>query len=135
MKRYLLAKVIQKDDPEFGKVWTTNIENYRTKGTVQLIPTDETGNPRFNWAILVVTANNFTDILADPDIFALPDISLDSTVSVLSPSVRQAILTKLQSLGIDTSGITLQTTFRQVIRKIGRFLDISFSENNFDASE
>lgn len=88
-----------------------------------IIPSNSNGMPRFNWA-LVRCAD--PDSATGIDLFKLPNVSLDMQVGNIPLNVRNAIRTKLDSLGINTTWITLDTTLREIVRYIGKHLNSNF---------
>jgi hypothetical protein len=102
---------------------------------VAVIPSNPDGTPRFNWCLVKVAATDHSALLNDAEIDAMPNIALDDPISTLSAAMRNAIQNRLEARGIDTSGITLQTTFRQIVRRIGRHLDTDFGENALDIAD
>lgn len=93
------------------------------------------GTLKFPWAFVIVKAIDHTALLADNQIKALPDISLDLTVGDLPAGVRNALNTALTNFGIDTSPVKLSTTIRQVLRYLGRKHVLDFDENRFDVAD
>lgn len=57
-------------------------------------------------------------------------ITLSSTVGDLSVSVRQKLNDGAQSLGLDTSGITLATTIRAALKTLGNQITIPITLGN-----
>src|SRR5689334_20677360 len=62
-----------------------------------------------DWCLAVVDVLDHTTLLADPDLKALPDMSLDALLNTVSTQLRNRLLTDLQAIGVDTSGITATT--------------------------
>jgi hypothetical protein len=102
-----------------------------------LMPTNPDGSPRFGWALVVGRASDWSaadavdgterlfgiDLPDSVDTFAELKAYLQSrTVGEIPAARRQALNTRLTSRGIDTSQITLQTTWWQVLRGICRHL-------------
>lgn len=94
-------------------------------GCQAIIPTKSDGSPKFNWCLVRLTD---PDNAIGTDLFKLPEVNLSMTVRDIPQAKRQAIKNKLDSLGINTSWITLDSTFREIIKKVGLYLDVNFKE-------
>ena len=131
MRRYYISPIIgtgTEEDPfrpklaDKGKPW------------VAIIPSKPDGTPLLPWALCLVNALDHTPVTGDATIDALPDITLDSQLSVLATNVRNLVINKLTQRGIDMTGINATSTFRQVLERIGRFGEAAFSTDRFDVS-
>lgn len=132
MKRYYISPIIG-DGTEFNP-FRPKIADYGV-AWVGSIPSDpNTGQPLFNWTLVMVNAVNHGTVLADNAIDALPDFPLDGKVSAINTATKNAMLTKLEARGIDTAFIGNADGYRDVIRGIGQKLEPTFSENNFDVN-
>lgn len=133
MRRYYLSQIIgtgTEDDPYRPKIADLRVNH------VAVIPSDPvTGKPKFAWALVIVNTANHTALLSDGQIEALPDLSLDAKLNSLSAAVRNALISRLTAKGISTTGVNVNTTYRDVVRRVGQFLRATFSENNFDVAE
>lgn len=87
------------------------------------------------FGLAIIAAPDHTAFVANAAIDSLPEITMDATLSTLSNQVRTRLLNRMQARGISTTGITGSTTFRVVLQRIGKHLDIDFSELGFDVSE
>ena len=90
-----------------------------------VIPSNPDGSPKYGWCLMKL--HDF-DNTTGTDLFKLPKVSLSTTVGDISPSKRAAIKTKLDGMGVDTSWITLDTTLREIVKKIGKHLDVNFKD-------
>jgi hypothetical protein len=97
-----------------------------------IIPTNSSGVPLFNWCLCIVNGLDHSALVADSQLDAFPEITLDSTLSVLTNQERNRLLGFLSKRGIPTAGINGNTTFREVLELLGKFLDISFTTTKFD---
>lgn len=104
-----------------------------------MIPSKPDGTPQFTWAAAVVRATDWTALDADAtleklfDTADLPDtintfaeikaFLQSKTVGDIPLARRQALNTRLIAHGIDTSQVTLATTWLQVLRGIYRHLN------------
>ncbi len=99
------------------------------------IPSDpETGSPLHSWTLVLVNTDNHTRVLSAKGVDALPDFPLDGKINAINNVTRNAMLGKLGARGIDTSFIGNADGYREVIRGIGKKLDVAFDENNFDVA-
>lgn len=103
-----------------------------------MIPRNPDGTPKFNWCLTIVRADDWAQANADASLERLFGIDLpdtvdtfaelktflqSKTVSDIPVARRQALNTRLTNRGIDTSQITLQTTWWQVLRGIQKMLN------------
>jgi len=134
MKRYYLSPIVgsgTKADPFRAKAATFPAVN-----VASIIPSNPlTGAPLFPWALVVVATASHTPLLADTTLTPLPDLSLDAILSTLSASQRAALFAALDAKAIDRQGLSNQTAYREVLRRIGRHLNAAFTENAFDVGE
>lgn len=68
----------------------------------------------FGWCLGQIAAADLTAINADPDIFVLPDATLDMPLSTFSTAVRNNVRNKLSAAGFTISAIQNAWTIRQV---------------------
>jgi hypothetical protein len=102
------------------------------------IPHNHDGSPKFPWVLVVARGTNWTvadadaalerifgiDLPDDIDAWAELKAFLQSkTVRDIPAARRQAINNKLTARGIDTSQVTLDTTWWQILRGIVRHLN------------
>lgn len=98
-----------------------------------LIPSNPDGTPKFNWTIVLARATDWTALDADAALERLFGIDLPDTTNTFAeikaylqahtvadiPQARRAALnTRLTNHGLDTSQVTLATTWWQVLRGI-----------------
>ena len=132
MKRYYLSPIIgdgTRENPFRAKLRDLAVNH------VAVIPTGVDGRPLFAWCLTLAAATDHAPVLADPTIDTLPDLSLDARLNTLTLVERQALWIKLDSRTIDRSDLGTNSTYRDIIRRIGRHLDIGFIETSFDVSE
>lgn len=99
------------------------------------IPTGPDGKPVKPWALVIVAAKNHAPLVADRDLDALPDFPLDGKVSAIQTATKNAMKNKLAARGIATAFIDGTDGYREVIRGVGRMLEPTFDENNFDVAD
>lgn len=88
-----------------------------------IIPSNPDGTPKFNWCL--VRLKDYEGA-AGINLFKFPSGALTMKVSDIPAAKRQAIKGKMESFGIDTSWIKGSNTLKEILRKIGRHLDINF---------
>lgn len=132
MKRFYLSPVIGtgvKGDPFRAKIADTG-HSYAA-----LIPSKSDGTPASSWCLVVAGGIDHTDLDADTAIDKFPDITKDATLGTITAQERNRVLTFLQNRGVDTTGITPTSTFREVLDRVGQILETRFSTNNFDVAD
>ena len=125
MKRWVLCKTIfdpasNANEPAVSR-YTDNFRCWNKSG--------------FAWQVCQIGVQDLTQIDADPDIYVLPDVSLDITVGQLSPTVRQTLNAKAQAAGFDTSGIKLSSSLREVLMLLGRQLQPTMHPERGDVAD
>ena len=116
---FAIAKVIGTGTEDDG--YRLDIQGSGWTGSIR--PCNPDGSPKHLWALVKLTS---PDSATGTDLFKLPNIDLSMTVNDISQAKRQAIKNKLDALGVPTAWITLDTTFREIVRKLGKYLDINF---------
>ena len=137
MKRYYISPVTMQASADLlGEtipvVKAATYPGFSGATKVALGPNNELLIP---WALVILAGIDHTAPQADASLTSFPDLSLDATVGTLAKRQRDAFFAGLNKHGIDTSWITLQTTFRQVLEYVGNLLVPNFSSNAFDAKE
>jgi len=115
--RYFICPIIG-DGKTTETAWRAKILQ-STQSHSAIIPSKPDGSPKFLWTLVKIDTVDFTTILTDTTIFAFPDKLLTST---LTATERNKIKTKLNSLGIQTSDISTTTTLKEIIIKVGKYL-------------
>lgn len=127
--RYFVARVTQTVVADLGTVNTTAIEPYAPTAFVQRIPTDASGVPLHDWALVAADVADVTGMAANSNIIALPDCALDTALTdAEQTALRAAIAT--QSLDPTAVGSTLRLTVRSLGNLLGNGSD-EFSEDQF----
>lgn len=132
MRRYYVCPVIG-DGTEFN-AYRPKVEQYNVNW-VGLVAQNLDGTLKRNWSLVLVNTIDHTPLLNDPEIRAIPQSALDNTLDSLSANQRSFLKDLLTELGLDSSQATPKTTLRQVLRYLGKNLEQSFSENNFDVAD
>lgn len=103
-------------------------------GGVWEIASNPDGTPKFPFALCRVGAINHGPLAGVANVDQFPDITLDSTLSVLTANQRNALLNFLSKRGISTTGLTTSATFREVLDRVGKYLNASFNADAFDVN-
>jgi len=131
-KRFYICKIV--GDGSETNSYRPKVADYPVKWA-GMIPSNPDGTPKYGFAFVIAATLDHTQLLADPQIKGIPELSLDAQLSSLTKATRDRLLAYFDAEGIDRTGLTLQSTMRQVLRRIGRHLEPDFSENRFDVSE
>lgn len=132
MKAYYLCPVI--GTGAYGDGWRPKVAEHGLNVS-PVIPTGPDGRPLFNWCLCHAAGANHDGPRADPAVDAMPDLTLDSTLSTLTTQQRNRLFSALDKYNVPRADMGNNTTFREVIRRVGQFLEPTFSESNFDAKE
>jgi len=130
-RRYYVCKII--GDGTETNPYRPKVADYPVSWVV-VLGSNPDGSPKKAWALVLVNTVNHDPLLADNQIFGMPDATLDSTWGALNTPTRNQVTSALQAEGIDTSWIKNATLIREIIRYIGREQEPDFSENNFDVA-
>jgi hypothetical protein len=116
----------------------TGLSRTSVMGSAPEIKSNLDGRPKFSWVLAVARSSDWTVQDADPTLTKLFGIDLPDTIDSFAdlkaflqsktvadiPAARRiALNTNLTSRGIDTSQVTLATTWWQVLRGIVQFLN------------
>ncbi len=98
------------------------------------IPTNEQGHPVFAWSLVLVASKEHASLRGDNRIDPLPDFPLDGRMNAINQAASAALSAALlkRSIAVSYGGTD---GYRDVIRAIGRKLEPTFNENNFDVAE
>lgn len=89
-----------------------------------------TGMLKFPWALVIAAGNDHTLANGSPDIDPLPVVALDTLLSSVPAATLNAVKTKLSARGVNVANIFAgATTYRQVLRALGRVHDAQFDES------
>jgi hypothetical protein len=88
-----------------------------------------------NKALCLVTTNNHGPLISDSRIDAMPVFPLDAKINAMQSSAKNQMIAAMSGRGFSTGLISSADGYRDVIRGIGRELNVNFDENNFDISE
>jgi len=116
----------------------TKGDPYRVKLSIAhsaLIPSNPDGTPRFNWALCLVSAADFTALDADTEAEPFPGVSLDDQLSSISAAARNRIQTALINRGVDLTGIDLNSTVRDVVERVVERLDARLDHRKMQVPE
>lgn len=131
-KRYYLCDIIGNGSEENS--YRVIVANHGV-AYVAVIPSDQyTGLPLHNWALTRVAAGSHVNIrnICDP----LPDYPMDGKVNGIHNATRSKMKTDIQNrTGQSSAWVDGVDGYREVIRGLGKFLEPTFDENNFDVAE
>lgn len=99
------------------------------------MPSNPDGTPKFPWTIVIVGAADHTSIVDDSTIDAFPELTYESTLGSLTQQERTKLLQFLDHKNIPTSGVNVNTTFREIIELVGQYLEPSFRSQKFDCQD
>jgi len=133
VRRYYLSKVVGSGTSHADMVHAKAADLAAAVGG-NCSATIRSGSVAGDWCLAVVDCRDHTALMADPDLRDFPDLTLDAQLSTISATLRNRLLTALQTAGIDTTGITNSTAFRTVVRRAGQKFDTAFTENAFDVA-
>jgi len=105
MKRWAVCRMGDYDNEG------TNVPKFNTHGCNSRV----WSKPGFGWCLGQIAAADLTAINADPDIFILPDATLDMPLSTFSTAVRNNVRNKLSAAGFTIAAIQNAWTIRQVL--------------------
>ena len=71
--------------------------------------------PGFNWAFGQVSAFSMTNMQADPDIYILPDGTMDMSVGSIPSGVRTTMRNRLEAAGFVFTAVKTTWTVRQLL--------------------
>ena len=71
--------------------------------------------PGFNWCFGHIAAADVTAMQADPDIYILPDGTMDMDVSSIPTTIRNTMKTRLEAAGFSFADVKTSWTVRQVL--------------------
>lgn len=130
-KRFYITKIIGNGSEE--NPYRPKVADYNVSWS-GVIPSNPDGTPKFGFTFVIVNTQNHQALLDDPQIKGMPELSMDAQISTLSKAVRDKMLAYFDEEGIDRTGLTMQSTMRDVLRRVGKHLSAEFDENNFDAN-
>lgn len=139
MKRYMISPIIgagTDDNPYRAAVADSGAASNA------IIPSQPTGEPKFNFAFCYVGAVNLLPALQTANSFAFPDYSLDGRMDGMAPDQRanmvqsvEAYVLNAANLHFDLDFITDAMSYRDVLTNIARQLEPAFTINAFGVGE
>lgn len=119
---FAIARVIQKDIGTEDERYSVDVTLSQIGTSCRcIIPSNADGTPRFNFAL--VETDDPSPI--GTNLFTIPEI-LNTELRDINAVRRNAINDKLTNAGVDTSSLTGTNTIKDVLRLVGRHLDINF---------
>ena len=130
-KRYYISKIVGDGSEE--SPYRPRVADYKVSWA-GMVPSNADGTPKYGFAFVIVSTVDHQILLDDPLIKGMPELSLDAQISTLSKAVRDKMLAYFDQEGIDRTGLNLQSTMRDVLRRVGQHLAPTFNENKFDVN-
>lgn len=131
-KRFYICKVI--GDGTEDNPYRPKVADYPVSWS-GMLPSNPDGTPKYGFTFVIAATQDHTALLADPQIKGMPELSLDAQIGSLSKDLRDKMLAYFDEEGIDRTGLNLQSTMRDVLRRVGKHLEAAFDENRFDVRE
>jgi hypothetical protein len=141
MKRYVLSKIYQNEEG----FWTHTVaEMPITPGSAdyvggQIAVDPVTGVPTQKALLVCVGGTRLKDLLAHPDIVAIPDLKLDDKVSSTHTPTKLTFKAQSKALLQDNQFVddTVDNAdgWRDVINVLGRLNNPNFDANEFDLND
>ena len=106
-----------------------------------VIPTDANGHPLYRFALCIVAASQWTQVLAVTNLYLFPDYVLDGLMSGMDATARTGLVQSVQAYDLTGNGKHLDASnadtdsYRTLIQKIGAQLDPNFNVNAFGVSD
>lgn len=129
-KRWYISPIVgtgADDDPYRAKVGSAA----QIKGHSAVIPTDVQGAPLFNFALVIVNADDHSLLIADSDNDVFPNRTLGDSLTSAERTLIKAVLNRR---GLPFKWVDNVATFGELLRTIGRYLDTNFRENKLDVA-
>lgn len=123
MKRWAISKLGEYEGTENGIV--PKVILYA--GNVRLW-----AKPGFNWAFCQVASNDFTAMQADPDIYVLPDGTMDMSVGSIPAGVRTTMKSRLEAAGFVFTDVKTSWTVRRLLNYLVQQLQPTINVENGD---
>lgn len=133
MKRYYISDLIGDgtDDNPFRPA----VDDYKVPYAMVSKCDPVTGLPLKNYTLVLVGGNKHSQIQADSRCQALPDFPKDAKISSMHRATKDKMIADMQRRGIPVDFITTADGYREIIRKIGKGIDLAFEEDNMDVSD
>ena len=109
--------------------------------TAAVIPSDANGHPLYRFALAIVAASQWAQVLAVTNLYLFPDYVLDGLMSGMDPTARSGLVQSVQAYDLTGQGTHLDATnadtdsYRTLLTKIGQQFDPNFSLNAFGVSD
>lgn len=139
MKRYCISPVIGSGtihDPFRAAVADVSHTN-----TNSVIPTNQSGQPVYNFALSIVGTANLAGVLAVTNGYVFPDYPLDGEMGGMEAQTRTDFEQSVEAFNLDGNGLHFDAghqsaeNYRAVLNRLGQQIEPAFNVNNFDAQE
>lgn len=100
---------------------------------VGVLASNANGSPKFNWAIVLVSADDLTSLDGDATLDAFPNVNANTPIASLAIATRNQLQNGITGRGI---GVTIanHATVKDVIEAVGRVQNPQFSLKSFSIS-
>lgn len=122
MKRWCICKM---GDYENEGTRVPALNKYRPNGQLRadllkdpVAPSRIWSKPGFNWAFGQVAAANLSAMQADPDIYILPDGTMDMSVGSIPVNIRTTMKNRLEAAGFVFTNVKTSWTVRQLLQYV-----------------
>ena len=124
MKRWFLAKLDFYEEPENEGGALVPKTNLHTTSNGGPINTRIWSRPGFGWCFGQLATDTLTSMNADPDIYILPDASLDISWSTVPSGKRTEVKNRVADAGFNFTGIKTSNTIREILQHLKKQVQI-----------
>lgn len=134
-KRYYLAARLGDGNADIDESeWTQTTGAYRPAVQDHGVQFSAVQADDLPWSLALVEAPDHTALVADPFLYALPDVPLDVRVDAIDPARVSGLTAALMARGAPSSIVTGATSFRDVVRGIGQYLVPGFIDGGLQVA-
>lgn len=144
MRRYMICPIIgdgTPGPPGVGNPFRALVSDVDGVNVAALIPTDENGQPIYDFAFCLVSALNWTPVQQLTNSYLFPDFALDSQMSGMESEARTGLEQSVEAYDLDGQGLHIDAghnstdSYRHLLDVIGKQFEPVFSINNFNVAE
>lgn len=142
MQRYIICPILS---DELTHSFRAAVADLSGTNYTAVIPTQtsgpDVGKPKFNFALCVVSSNNWPAVLALTNSYAFPVYNLDGRMDAMEPETRLALKQSVEAYNLDGQGLHLDATnadadsYRTLMQSILHQFEPAYSLNSFNCSE
>lgn len=139
MKLWLLCPII--GSGTFQNPYRSSVSDVSDTNVNNVIPTDQQGQPLYNFAFCRVGTANLSGVLAVTNSYAFPDYPLDGRMDGMESDARTGMVQTVQAYDMDGNGLHLDAShndsdsYRQVLQAIVSQIEPAVNINTFDVAE